>query len=65
MASIHGLSQIFEGLAFDQVITGAEAPQVQPPKQLIYIPAIALLALLIVLQRRRRKEEPVAQPAAA
>ncbi|MBE9396796.1 TRAP transporter permease [Pontibacterium sp. N1Y112] len=53
------------GLAFDQVITGAEAPQVQPPKQLIYIPAIALLALLIVLQRRRRKEEPVAQPAAA
>lgn len=53
------------GLAFDQVITGAEAPQVQPPKQLIYIPAIALLALLIVLQRRRRKEEPAAQPAAA
>ncbi|MCO4759279.1 MAG: TRAP transporter permease, partial [Oceanospirillaceae bacterium] len=53
------------GLAFDQVITGAEAPQVQPPKQLIYIPAIALLALLIVLQRRRRKEEPAAQPVAA
>lgn len=53
------------GLAFDQVITGAEAPKVQPPKQLIYIPAIALLALLIVLQRRRRKEEPAAQPAAA
>ncbi len=47
------------GLAFDQVITGVEAPQAQPPKQLIYIPAIALLALLIVLQRRRRKEEPV------
>lgn len=53
------------GLAFDQVITGAEAPQVQPPKQLIYIPAIILLALLIVMQRRRRKEEPVAQPVAA
>lgn len=45
------------GLAFDQVITAVEAPQSQPPKQLIYIPAVALLLLIVWLQRRRRQAE--------
>ena len=43
------------GMAFDQVITAVEAPQSQPPKQLIYIPAVALLLLIIMLQRRRQQ----------
>lgn len=54
------------GLAFDQVITGVEVPQAQPPKQLIYIPALVLLALIIVMQRRRRqRDEACAQPVTA
>ncbi|MCV2403665.1 TRAP transporter permease [Marinomonas sp. C2222] len=42
------------GLQFDQIITGVEVPQDQPPKQLIYLPVLALLALVMVAQRRRR-----------
>lgn len=52
------------GLAFDQVVTGIEAPQAQPPKQLIYVPALVLLILLVSLQRNRRKQE-LQQDAAA
>ena len=43
------------GLTFDQVITLVETPQVQPIKQLIYIPTFALLALVVVIQRRRKR----------
>lgn len=48
------------GMAFDQLITAVEAPQPQPPKQLIYLPAVALLLLVVVMQRRRRLNENVA-----
>ncbi|RDE24841.1 DUF3394 domain-containing protein [Motiliproteus coralliicola] len=53
------------GMAFDQVITGVEAPQAQPPKQLIYIPAVALLLVLITLQRRRRAQDEQAMQGAS
>ncbi|WP_371871887.1 TRAP transporter permease [Pontibacterium sinense] len=43
------------GLAFDQIVVAVEIPQAQPPKQLIYIPTLTLLALLVMVQRRRRK----------
>jgi TRAP transporter 4TM/12TM fusion protein len=43
------------GLTFDQVITLVETPQVQPIKQLVYIPTFALLALVVVIQRRRKR----------
>ncbi|WP_036551582.1 TRAP transporter permease [Neptunomonas japonica] len=43
------------GLVFDQVITGVEIPQAQPAKQWIYIPALALFAVIVLLQRRRKK----------
>ena len=42
------------GFDFDQVIKAVEVPQTQPPKQLIYIPTLVLLALLFMIQRRRR-----------
>ena len=53
------------GLAFDQVITGVEAPQAQPAKQLMYIPAGMLLLGLIALQRRRRNALAKLTPAEA
>lgn len=43
------------GLTFDQVITLVETPQIQPIKQLIYIPTFALLALVVFIQRRRKR----------
>ena len=52
------------GLAFDQVITGVQVPQAQPPKELIYIPALALLALIIVIQQRRREADSANKRAA-
>jgi TRAP transporter 4TM/12TM fusion protein len=42
------------GLDFDQKILTVMAPAVQPPKQLIFIPALLLLGFIIVMQRRRR-----------
>ncbi|WP_417227830.1 TRAP transporter permease [Amphritea sp.] len=42
------------GLVFDQVITSVDIPQVQPAKEWIYIPALALFALIFLLQRRRK-----------
>lgn len=45
------------GLAFDQVVTGVQVPQAQPPHQLIFIPALALLIVIRGLQLRRRKKE--------
>jgi len=43
------------GLTFDQVITLVETPQVQPIKQLIYIPTLALFSLIVIIQRRRKR----------
>jgi hypothetical protein len=45
------------GLTFDQLIEKIEVPQDQPPKELIFIPALLLLVPLVMLQRRRRITE--------
>ncbi len=48
------------GFDFDQVIRQLLVPAQQPSKYLLYIPALALLALVFFLQRRREQAEPVA-----
>ncbi len=45
------------GLDFDQVVEVVLAPADQPAKQLMYIPAALLLALIVLTQRRRRAAE--------
>ncbi len=47
------------GLVFDQVITAIDVPQVQPAKQWVYLPALAIFALIVLLQRRRKKPSAV------
>ncbi|WP_349360537.1 TRAP transporter permease [Stappia sp.] len=42
------------GFDFDQTVTRLEVPANQPPRELFYIPALALLAGIYLLQRRRR-----------
>ena len=51
------------GLDFGQKIVNVLAPNDQPPKELMYIPALLVLGLVVVLQRGRRKPKPA--PAAA
>ncbi len=46
------------GLQFDQIITAVDVQQPQPPKQLIYLPALALWGLVVLLQLRRRRRGP-------
>ncbi|GGO87621.1 C4-dicarboxylate ABC transporter [Marinobacterium nitratireducens] len=53
------------GLMFDQVIERVEVPQWQPPKELIFIPALLLLVPVVALQRRRRRSEEPAVRAEA
>ena len=48
------------GFDFDQVIRQLLVPAPQPSRYLLYIPALALLALVFFLQRRRAEAEPVA-----
>ena len=49
---------------FDQEILSLQVPNERPPKQLMFIPALMLLALVWFLQRRRApKAEPDAAPA--
>ncbi|MEQ8292900.1 MAG: TRAP transporter permease [Roseovarius sp.] len=50
------------GLDWDQEIVAVKAPAPQPSKYWMFIPALALLALVVVLQRRRTPV-PQAQPA--
>jgi hypothetical protein len=45
------------GLMFDQVIESVEIPQSQPPKELIFIPALLLLVPVVMMQRRRRETQ--------
>jgi len=52
------------GLMFDQVIAQVEVPQPQPPKELIFIPALLLLVPLVMVQRRRQRAEEAAGLAA-
>ena len=42
------------GVDFDQEIQMVQMPSKRPPKQLLYFPALGLLALIYVLQKRRR-----------
>jgi len=42
------------GFAFDQKIVRLMVPVSQPPKQLMFIPALGFMALIWVIQRRRR-----------
>ncbi|WP_210394605.1 TRAP transporter permease [Motiliproteus sediminis] len=48
------------GFAFDQVIDRVELPQSQPPKELIFIPALLLLVPIVLMQRRRREADDAA-----
>lgn len=45
------------GLDAFQLITGLDVPNEQPAKQLIYIPALALILLVRLLQRRRQQQQ--------
>ncbi|MBT6339993.1 MAG: TRAP transporter permease, partial [Desulfobacula sp.] len=42
------------GVDFDQEVILVQMPSKRPPKQLLYFPALGLLALIYVLQKRRR-----------
>ncbi len=53
------------GLEFDQKIQGVLKPLAQPWKELMYIPAFAVLALIIIMQRRRRETTGSTAPATA
>ena len=50
------------GIDFDQEILNIQMPSHRPPKQLMFIPALLLYALVAFVQRGRRKK---VQPAAA
>jgi len=41
------------GFDFDQVITSVGSPNNQPPKEVIWIPVLAILLLVAMIQRRR------------
>jgi hypothetical protein len=45
------------GLEFDQKIVTVREPLDQPPKQLMYIPALLVLGLIVVMQRGRRSRQ--------
>lgn len=54
------------GLDFDWEITNIQTEADRPPKHLMFIPALLLLALIAMIQRRRHKKtEPTAATAAA
>ena len=46
------------GLQFDQEILQLQMPNHRPPRQLMWIPALALLGLVAWLQRRRLRQTP-------
>jgi len=48
------------GVDFDWEILDIQMDAHQPPKQLIFIPALALLGLIVLLQRRRRAQSAAA-----
>lgn len=52
------------GIDFDQEILSIRVPTQRPPRQLMFIPAAALLALIWFIQRRRRSRLTAAAPAA-
>ena len=52
------------GFDFDQTIKTLAVASAQPPRELFYVPALALLGLIYMLQRRRRKTAKDARLAA-
>ena len=52
------------GLDFDWEIVDIQIEAERPAKQLMFIPALALLALVATMQKRRRKQQPEPAPAA-
>ena len=51
------------GVDFDQEILNIQVPTKRPPKQLMFIPAALLYALVWFMQRRRAKETEAAAAA--
>ena len=51
---VFGSPAELSGLDFDWEIKGIQVEASRPPKQLMFIPALLLLALIIMLQRSRR-----------
>jgi hypothetical protein len=49
------------GLDWDQKILKVRAPASQPPKELMYVPALIVLGLIFVVQRRRRDSDQASQ----
>ncbi len=45
------------GIDFDQEIINVLLPKKRPPQELVFIPAMIILALLILIQKRRRDKE--------
>ncbi len=43
------------GIDFDQEILNIQIPNKRPPKQLVFIPALALFAFIYIIQNRRKK----------
>lgn len=50
------------GIDFDWEVIGLQIEAERPPKQLMFIPALALLALIAMVQRRRVKVKDDAEP---
>ncbi len=61
--AVYGSAAQAAGLDFDQKIVSVGVPIYQPAKQLMYIPALLLLALIVWLQHRRRRAQPAAKDA--
>ncbi len=53
------------GIDFDQEILSVEVPNDRPPKQLMFIPAFALLAFIYRLQRGRLRKKEAAEASAS
>ena len=53
------------GIDFDQEILNIQVPSQRPPMQLMFIPALALYALIWLAQTRRRRKLRKAAGAAA
>ncbi|MDD9304757.1 MAG: DUF3394 domain-containing protein [Desulfobacter sp.] len=43
------------GIDFDQEILQVKLPSDRPPKQIMFIPALALMALIYLLQKKRKE----------
>ena len=53
------------GFDWDQTVERVMRPKAQPPKELMFIPALALLALIVLWQRSRARKNPRPKQATA